>query len=62
MESIWEWGTCYTLKLKSFMGERTGRGKLNMAALTFAETALWPGVMAPSSLRQSRVPVDPIVL
>jgi hypothetical protein len=41
---------------ESFMAQRTGNGKLNMATVTFAETALWLGVMAPSSLRPSRAP------
>jgi hypothetical protein len=52
----------YMLKRESFMAQRTGKGKLNMATVTFGETALWLGVMAPSSLRPSRAPMDPIVL
>jgi hypothetical protein len=50
------------LKHESYLAQRTGRGKLNMAAVTFAETALWLGVMASSSLRRSGAPMDPIVL
>jgi hypothetical protein len=47
---------------KSFIAKRTGRDKLDMVAVTFAETALWRSVMAASSLRRLPIPRDPIVL